>query len=92
MDSSGGHLDSRWSPYGLQMDFIQNCRLRSFPDGLQMDSSWIYGLHLESIWNLWGRVKYSLGALCFFSQADCSSSRAGRAHHRVGCVSEEKYC
>jgi hypothetical protein len=28
----------------------------------------------------------------FFSQADCNSSRAGRARHSVGCFSEEKYC
>ena len=31
------------------MDFKQNCRLKSLEDGVQMDS----------IWNLWGRVKYS---------------------------------
>ena len=24
-----------------------------------MESRWIYGVHVESIWNLWGRVKYS---------------------------------
>ena len=23
-----------------------------------MESRWIYGVHVESIWNLWGRVKY----------------------------------
>ena len=30
------------------MDFKQNCRLKSFLDGV----------HVESNWNLWGRVKY----------------------------------
>ena len=24
-----------------------------------MESRWIYGVHVESIWNLWGSVKYS---------------------------------
>ena len=23
-----------------------------------MESRWIYGVHVESMWNLWGRVKY----------------------------------
>jgi hypothetical protein len=59
-DPLGIHLDSRWSPYGLQMDFIQNGRLGSFTYGLQVESRWNYGLHLESTWNLWGRVKYSI--------------------------------
>ena len=27
-----------------------------------MESRWIYGVHVESIWNLWGSVKYSLRA------------------------------
>ena len=31
------------------MDFIQNCRLWSFP----------YGVQVESTWNLWVRVKYT---------------------------------
>ena len=43
------HVESMWSPDGVQMDFVQNCRLKSFPDGV----------HVESTWNLWGRVKYS---------------------------------
>jgi hypothetical protein len=49
-------LDSRWipggvhmSPCGVHMDFVQNCGLGSFSDGL----------HLDSIWNLWGRVNYT---------------------------------
>jgi hypothetical protein len=42
------------------MDFVQNCRLRSFSDGLHLDSTWTYGVHLDSIWNLWGRVNYTL--------------------------------
>ena len=45
---SGVQVESKWSPSGVQMDFVQNCRLKSFPDGV----------HVESIWNLWGRVKY----------------------------------
>ena len=24
-----------------------------------MESRWIYGVHVESMWNLWGSVKYS---------------------------------
>ena len=51
-------MDSRWSPCGVQMDFKQNYRLKSFLDGVQMESRWIYGVHVESIWNLWGSVKY----------------------------------
>ena len=47
---SGFHLDSRWSPDGVQMDFIQNCTLWSFP----------YGVQVESTWNLWVRVKYTV--------------------------------
>ena len=54
----GGHMDSRWSPHGLQMDFKQNYGLKSFLDRVQMESRWIYGVHVESIWNLWGSVKY----------------------------------
>src|ERR1700687_5743661 len=57
---SGGHLDSRWSPCGVQMDFQQKCRVKSFLDGVHLESRWIYGVHLESIWNPWGRVKYWL--------------------------------
>ena len=53
-------MDSRWSPCGLDMDFKQNCSLRSFQDGVQMESRWIDGVHVESMWNLWGRVKYSI--------------------------------
>ena len=45
----GGHLDSRWSPCGVQMDFKQNYRLKSFLDGVQMESRWIYGVHMESV-------------------------------------------
>ena len=54
----GGHLDSRWSPCGVQMDFKQNYGLKSLSDGVQMESRWIHGVHVESIWNLWGSVKY----------------------------------
>jgi hypothetical protein len=42
------------------MDFVQNCRLRSFSDGLHLDSTWTYGVQVDSIWNLWGRVNYTL--------------------------------
>ena len=31
------------------MDFKQNCSLRSFLDGVQMESRWIYGVHVESV-------------------------------------------
>jgi len=31
------------------MDFIQNCRLRSFPDGVHIDLWSPGGLHLESV-------------------------------------------
>ena len=41
------------------MDFKPNYGLKSFLDGVQMESRWIYGVHVESIWNLWGSVKYS---------------------------------
>ena len=41
------------------MDFVRNCRLSSFPDGVHVESRWIHGVHVESIWNLWGSVKYS---------------------------------
>ena len=41
------------------MDFKHNYRLKSFLDGGQMESRWIYGVHVEFIWNLWGSVKYS---------------------------------
>ena len=52
------HLEATWIPGGVQMDFKQNYRLKSFLDGVQMESRWIYGVHVESIWNLWGSVKY----------------------------------
>jgi hypothetical protein len=54
------HLDSRWIPGGVHMDFVQNCRLRSFSDGLHLDSTWVYGVQVDSIWNLWGRVNYTV--------------------------------
>ena len=40
------------------MDFKQNYGLKSLSDGVQMESRWIHGVHVESIWNLWGSVKY----------------------------------
>ena len=42
-------MDSRWSPCGVRMDFKQNDGLKSFLDD---------GVQMESIWNLWGSVKY----------------------------------
>ena len=44
-------MDSRWSPCGVQMDFKPNYGLKSFLDGVQMESR-------VQIWNLWGSVKY----------------------------------
>jgi hypothetical protein len=59
-------LDSRWipggvhmSPCGVHMDFVQNCGLGSFSDGLHLDSTWTCGVQVDSIWNLWGRVNYT---------------------------------
>ena len=34
------------------MDFKQNYGLKSFLNGVQMESRWIYGVHVEAIWNL----------------------------------------
>ena len=31
---------------------LQNCRLKSFPDGVHVDSTWIYGVHVKSIWGV----------------------------------------
>jgi type II secretory pathway component PulL len=45
------------------MDFIQNCRLRSFPFGVHLESRWSHGVQVESTWNLWVRVNYTLGLL-----------------------------
>ena len=42
------------------MDFIQNCRLWSFPYGVHLESRWTHGVQVESTWNLWVRVKYTL--------------------------------
>ena len=39
-----------------------------------MESRWIYGVHVESIWNLWGSVKYSKSLICqcyIWSQIAC---------------------
>ena len=48
-------MDSRWSPCAVQMNFKHYCRLKPFPDGV----------HVDSIWNLWERVKYrSIVGLC----------------------------
>jgi hypothetical protein len=41
------------------MDFVQNCGLGSFSDGLHLDSTWTCGVQVDSIWNLWGRVNYT---------------------------------
>ena len=31
-----------------------------------MKSRWIYGVHVESMWNLWGRVKYRMHWLTIY--------------------------
>jgi hypothetical protein len=51
------------------MDFVQNCRLRSFSDGLHLDSTWTHGVQVESIWNLWGRVNYTPISIRLSTQA-----------------------
>jgi hypothetical protein len=45
------------------MDFIQNCRLRSFPFGVHLESRWSHGVQVESTWNLWVRVNYTIFGL-----------------------------
>ena len=40
-----------------------------------MESRWIYGVHVESIWNLWGSVKYRRNVICVASISSESPTR-----------------
>jgi hypothetical protein len=42
------------------MDFIQNCRLRSFPFGVHLESRWSHGVQVES-WSPGGVHLESVG-------------------------------
>ena len=37
-----------------------------------MESRWIYGVHVESMWNLWGRVKYRWGRSMIWGEVKLS--------------------
>ena len=55
-------LESNWTPHGLHMDSRQKIGWASTQKKLckiHMDSGDWPGLHLDSTWNLWGRVKSS---------------------------------
>ena len=53
-----------------------------------MESRWIYGVHVESIWNLWGSVKYSRNRMIRFIRYYTNSINSSVTHHRGSEIDE----
>ena len=52
-----------------------------------MESRWIYEIDVESIWNLWGRVKYSRNKV--FGCTELATGTCGEGDDTKGCVEKQ---
>ena len=72
------HMEATWIPGGVHVDSrcILNYRLKSFLDGVQMESMWICGVHVESVGE--GKVQklaHTQPLMPFVELIDCCMSQ-----------------